>query len=46
MGTGRRLRVQALPLPYHHELRQGMPETPQPGEAIPEIKRTLVERPV
>jgi hypothetical protein len=31
-------------LPYHHELRQGLPQGLNPAQAIAEIKKPLVER--
>jgi succinate dehydrogenase / fumarate reductase iron-sulfur subunit len=36
--------VPALPLPHDHELRQRLPQGPQPGQAIAEIKKLQVER--
>ena len=38
--------VPALPLPHHHELRQGLPEGPQPGQGDRRDQALMVERKV
>ena len=48
-GAGRAARqsrgpVPALPLPHDHELRQDLPQGPEPGQGDPHIKGMMVER--